>query len=128
VPARLRPVIAGSAALRALALWPFVWKPSRLSPEDALLLIDGAGAPGVFPTARAIAASSGWERQPVDVPAALINSDHDLIAPLADLRAYPVGVDQALVVKGTGHLPMLEVPEKFVEVFDAALDGPPRRV
>jgi pimeloyl-ACP methyl ester carboxylesterase len=56
----------------------------------------------------------------------LINSDHDLIAPLADLRSYPGRVDQALIVKGSGHLPMLEVPEKFVEVFSAALDEPGR--
>jgi pimeloyl-ACP methyl ester carboxylesterase len=124
VPARLRPVVAGSAGLRALALWPFVRKPSRLSPENALLLIDGAGAPGVFPTARAIAASSGWERLPVAVPVALINGDHDLIAPLADLRAYPGRVDQALIVKGTGHLPMLEAPQRFVEAFNAVLDWP----
>jgi pimeloyl-ACP methyl ester carboxylesterase len=124
VPDRLRLALAASPALRTLALWPFVWKPARLSPEDAKLLLEGAGAAGVLPTARAIAACSGWERLHVDAPVALINGDHDLIAPLADLRAYPGRVDQVFVVKGTGHLPMLEAPESFVAAFNGALVAP----
>lgn len=122
VPKRLQGTVAASPALRRLALWPFVWKPARLRPEDAELLVAGSGAAGVLPTARAIAACSGWERLEVDAPVALINGDHDLIAPLADLRAYTGRVDQAIVIKGTGHLPMLEAPDAFVAALNSVLD------
>ena len=121
VPRAMRPLIARSRVLRRLALRPFVWAPQRLSPADVELLIHSAGAPGVMPTAHAIARATGWEHLAVDLPVALINGDHDLIAPLEDLRAYPGRVDRALVVKGTGHLPMIEAPEAFVAALDQAL-------
>jgi pimeloyl-ACP methyl ester carboxylesterase len=123
VPLPLRGPISRSQALRRLALWPFVLAPQRLSPEDARLLIDGAGARGVLPTARAIANATGWERQHVDVPVTLINGDHDLIAPLSDLRTYAGRVDQALVVKDTGHLPMIERPEAFLAALNQAIES-----
>lgn len=121
VPERARWLVARSRVLRVLALWPFVWTAQGLSAEDALLLIEGAGAAGVLPTARAIAQATGWDRLRVDVPVALINGDHDLIAPLADLRAYSGRVDQAVIVKGTGHLPMLEAPGAFTAALNAVL-------
>jgi cis-3-alkyl-4-acyloxetan-2-one decarboxylase len=128
VPQPLQRSVAASALLRRAALWPFVWRPSRLSFDDALLLIEGAGAPGVLAAARAIALSIGWERVRVDVPVALINGDHDFIAPLADLRAYRGRVDQAVIIKGTGHLPMLEAPDAFVAALDTVALRPPGRL
>jgi pimeloyl-ACP methyl ester carboxylesterase len=122
VPESLRGPIARSRFLRALALWPFVLATQRLSTGDARLLIDSAGAPGVLPTARAIAAATGWERLQVDVPVALINGDHDRIAPLADLRRYAGRVDKVLVVKDTGHLPMIERPDAFLAALSDAID------
>ena len=119
VPEALRAPIARSRFLRPLALWPFVLAAQRLSAEDARLLIDGGGARGVMPTARAIAGASGWETLQVDVPVSLINGDRDRIAPLSDLRAYAGRVDKALVVKGSGHLPMIERPEAFLSALDA---------
>ena len=121
VPSGLRGPISRSRALRSLALWPFVLAPARLDPEDASLLIDGSGAPGVLPTARAIGAARGWERLDVAVPVALINGDHDRIAPLADLRGYPGRVDRALIVHATGHVPMIERPDAFVDAFEKAI-------
>jgi pimeloyl-ACP methyl ester carboxylesterase len=57
----------------------------------------------------------------VDVPVSLINADHDRIAPLADLRTYAGRVDKALVVKDSGHLPMIERPEAFLAAFSDAV-------
>jgi cis-3-alkyl-4-acyloxetan-2-one decarboxylase len=119
----VRPLIARSPFLRRLALWPFVRAPERLSPADAELLLQGAGAPGVMPTAHAIARATGWEHLAVDLPVALINGDHDLIAPLEDLRAYPGRVDRALVIKCTGHLPMIEAPATFLAALNQALES-----
>jgi cis-3-alkyl-4-acyloxetan-2-one decarboxylase len=123
IPDPLRGPISRSSVLRRLALWPFVLAPRRLGPEDARLMIDGAGAQGVWPTARAIARARGWDRLPVDVPVTLINGDHDLIAPLSDLRAYRGRVDQALVVKETGHMPMIERPDAFLVALKQALEN-----
>src|SRR3954467_6970070 len=89
VPGRARGPIAARPLLRQLALWPFLGAPRRCSPRDARLLIDGTGAPGVLPVARAIRGASGWARIPVHVPVALISGDRDLIAPLSDLRTFP---------------------------------------
>lgn len=121
LPRPLRAPLARTQLGRWLALWPFVRDPGRLDPADARLLIDGAGAPGVLPTARAIARAAGWERLPVGVPVVLINGDADLIAPLADLRSFAGRVDEALVVKRAGHLPMIERPEAFNRVLAHAL-------
>lgn len=121
VPRVLRTPIANSRTLRQLALWPFVVSSGDLDPADARLLIDGAGARGAPPTARAIGAASGWENLHVDAPVALINGDHDLIAPLSDLRAYRGRVDRVLIVKQTGHLPMVERPAAFLDAFDHAI-------
>lgn len=117
VPKALRGPIARSRVLRVLALWPFVHAAHRLSAEDARLLIDGAGARGVVPTARVIGRAGGWERVAVDVPVTLINADRDRIAPLADLRAYTGRADKVLVVKDSGHLPMLERREAFLSAL-----------
>ena len=85
-------------------------------------MIEGVGAAGVLPTARAIAGATGWEQLPVHVPVALINGGHDLIAPLTDLRDYPGRVDQSLVIKGAGHLPMIEDPGAFMAAFDSCVN------
>jgi cis-3-alkyl-4-acyloxetan-2-one decarboxylase len=120
-PARLRSAAAGSPSLRAAALWPFVRSPRGLSEDAARVLIDSAGRAGVVPTARAIARATGWENLTVEVPVVLINGDSDLIAPLADLRAYRGRVDLALVVKDVGHVPMLERPDAFERAMRTAL-------
>lgn len=57
LPTPVPRAIAGSALLRRFALWPYVRDPAALSVASATLLLDGAGARGVFPTARAIGGS-----------------------------------------------------------------------
>jgi cis-3-alkyl-4-acyloxetan-2-one decarboxylase len=123
IPQAARGPITRSSLLRRIALWPFVRAPQRLRAADARLLIDGAGAPGVLPTARAIGRTTGWERLQVDAPVTLINGDHDRIAPLADLRTYPGPVEKALVIKDSGHMPMLERPDSFLDALTVALGG-----
>ena len=116
-------LVARSRLLRLLALWPFVHQPGRLTAEDALLLIEGTGAPGVFPTTRGIARAKGWENETIDVPVALVNGDHDLIAPLADLRSYRGRADHVIVIKQTGHLAMIERPEAFTAALEGVIAG-----
>ncbi len=60
-PAGLRRLIAGSPQLRRLFLAPYLFDPAALLPDSAALIIDGAGAPGVLPTARAIGRSDPRE-------------------------------------------------------------------
>lgn len=118
LPAAVRRAIARSSPLRRLTLWPYVRDPGALSIESATLLLDGAGAHGVFSTVRAVAGSDPLERiDSVRCPILSLGGECDLIVPLADIRELQSGVPQArtFVFEGCGHMAMLERPQAFVE-------------
>ncbi len=115
-PAGLRRFIAGSPRLRRLFLAPYVFDPAALLPDSAALIIDGAGAPGVLPTARAIGRSDPREgTEAVSCPILSIAAEHDRIAPLADTEAFQHEVPRVrtVVLEGCGHMAMLERAEAF---------------
>jgi pimeloyl-ACP methyl ester carboxylesterase len=123
LPEPLRRRLASSRLGRRLALWPFVHHPAELDPSRALVLIEGAGAPGVLPAARALARSTGWERRGLAElpPAYAINGAFDRIAPVADLECFPVPLRRAVVLP-TGHVSMLEAPARFVDELVAIVE------
>lgn len=88
-------------------------------PADSLsLLLGGAGAPGVFPTARAIGRSDPRRGlAEARCPILSIGARHDLICPAADLEAWAQQVPQAATVllEECGHMLMLERPQAFNE-------------
>jgi pimeloyl-ACP methyl ester carboxylesterase len=116
LPRRLHRPLAESRLGRRLALWPFVHHPADLDPALALALIAGAGTSGVLPTARALGRITGWERRDAAAlpPVYAINGAYDRIAPRADLERFPVPLQRATVLP-TGHMVMLEAPDRFVE-------------
>jgi len=86
-PRSLKQLIAEHALLRRLALWPYLLWPADISADSAALVIEGAGAPGVFPTARAIGRSDPYQwLAEVRCPILSIGARHDLICPLTDLE------------------------------------------
>jgi pimeloyl-ACP methyl ester carboxylesterase len=115
VPRRLRRPLANSAWGRRLALWPFVHRPGRLPADRALLLIEGAGARGVRPTARALGRISGWERPRYAglPPVYAINGGRDRIAPLGDLESFELPLERSVVLEESGHMVMLEAADAF---------------
>jgi pimeloyl-ACP methyl ester carboxylesterase len=116
LPAGAARALARSPLGRRVALWPFVRRPAALDASLALTLVAGAGAPGVLPTARALARITGWERDDVRAlpPLYAINGTFDRIAPLSDLRRFPMPLRRAVELP-TGHMVMLEAPAGFVE-------------
>lgn len=115
-PAALRRRIARSARLRRAVLAPYVCDPAALSSDTAALLVDGAGAPGVLPTARAIGRSDPREGiEAVKCPILSIAADQDRITPLPDTEAFQREVPRAhtVVLEGCGHMAMLERPQAF---------------
>ncbi|MGY1948580.1 alpha/beta fold hydrolase [Nocardia asiatica] len=115
-PAWLRRLIIASPVLRQVMLWPYLRRPADLPGDSVELLVDGVGAPGVLPTARAVGALplADWLVE-AEVPTLVVGADHDPISPLSDLRAFldSVGPVQAVVLEGTGHMLMLERPDAF---------------
>ena len=97
--------------LRRLVLWPYLHRPEALPSTSVALLVDGVGARGVLPTARAAGRlrPGQWLIQ-VSCPMLAIGADHDPVAPLTELAEFADRVPSARVVvlEGTGHMVMLE--------------------
>ena len=124
VPAFLRRQLIARPWLRKLFLWPYLHRPEALPSESVALLVDGVGARGVLPTARAAGRMkpSRWLTQ-VGCPMLAIGADHDAISALADLAAFAesVPVARTVVLEGTGHMLMLERASAFTaEIIDFA--------
>lgn len=115
-PAFLRRLVIRRSTLRRLVLWPYLHRPAALPSTSVALLVDGAGARGVLPTARAVGRlrSSEWLTQ-VRCPVLAIGADHDAIAPLTELAEFAelVPGGRVVVLEGTGHMVMLERPSAF---------------
>lgn len=115
-PAPVRRRVAAGSWTRRTVLWPYLRDPARIRPDTAALLIDGAGARGVLPTARAVALAdpfAGVTR--VRCPILVVNADDDPISPVVRLAGFarataPV---ESVVFERTGHMPMLERPDAF---------------
>jgi pimeloyl-ACP methyl ester carboxylesterase len=115
-PAALRRLVVRTPALRRLFLSPYVLDPLALPGEVAALIVDGAGARGVFPTARAIGRSDPREGQDrVRCPILSLAAEHDRIAPLQDTGALAseLPTTRTVVLDGSGHMAMLERPQAF---------------
>jgi pimeloyl-ACP methyl ester carboxylesterase len=108
--------VVRSRALRRLFLSPYVLDPAALPADAASLIVDGAGARGVFPTARAIGRSD--PRDGIDAvrcPILSLATEHDRIAPLPDTEALDgdLRCARTVVLEGAGHMAMLERPGAF---------------
>ena len=115
-PAPLRRLVVRSRALRRLFLSPYVLEPGALPDDAASLIVDGAGARGVFATARAIGRSNPRDGiDAVHCPILSLAAEHDRIAPLPDTEALDRDLPGArtVVLEGAGHMPMLERPGAF---------------
>lgn len=115
-PAFLRKQLIARPRLRTMFLWPYLHRPEALPSESVALLVDGVGARGVLPTARAAGRMkpSRWLTQ-VGCPMLAIGADHDAISTLADLAAFAeiVPTARTVVLEGTGHMLMLERASAF---------------
>jgi pimeloyl-ACP methyl ester carboxylesterase len=116
VPASLRNQVIKRPRLRRLFLWPYLHRSEALPSNSVALLVDGVGARGVLPTARAAGSlrPGQWLTQ-VSCPVLAIGADHDAVAPLTELAEFAESVPSArtVVLEGTGHMVMLERASAF---------------
>ena len=131
VPAFLRNQLIKRSRLRRLFLWPYLHRPGALPAASVALLIDGVGARGVLPTARAVGRlRTGQWLIPVSCPILAIGADHDAVAPLTELADFADSVPGVctVVLEGTGHMVMLERASAFtaevVNFAKQATQGP----
>lgn len=131
-PGRLRRWIASSSLLRRVFLAPYVLHPAALAADTAALIIDGAGAAGVYPTARAVARSNLIAgTRGATCPVLSLAADCDRITPLRDTGTLQRELPHAhtVVLEGCGHMLMLERPRAFnaeLVSFAAELPTPPK--
>lgn len=115
-PAVVRNQVIRRPRLRRLVLWPYLHRPEALPSDSVALLVDGVGARGVLPTARAAGSlrSAQWLTD-IGCPVLAIGADHDPIAPLTELAQFAESVPNArtVVLEGTGHMVMLERASAF---------------
>ncbi|MGW3353177.1 alpha/beta fold hydrolase [Nonomuraea rubra] len=120
-PRWLRRAIVASSLLRQATLWPYLRDAPELPADSVALLVDGVGARGVVPTARAVGRAepyAGLDR--VACPILAIGGTDDPIAPAAELEEFGTAVPEARVValSGAGHMVMLERARAFnTELF-----------
>jgi pimeloyl-ACP methyl ester carboxylesterase len=115
-PSFVRHQLIKRPLLRRPFLWPYLHRPAALPSDSVALLVDGVGARGVLPLARAAGRlRPGQWLAEVGCPVLAIGADHDAVAPLASLAELAVSVPGArtVVLEGTGHMVMLERASAF---------------
>ncbi len=128
-PGWLRRWVASSSLLRRVLLAPYVRHPAALPADAAALIIDGAGAPGVYPTVRAVARSNlRAGTQGANCPILSLAGGSDRITPRSDTytlqREFPHA--HTVILEGCGHMLMLERPQAFnTELLSFATALPP---
>ncbi len=133
VPQALKRLIVSQPLARQLALWPYMHRPNTMPADTAALLLHGAGAHGVVPTARAVGRSDPCEGLAgTSCPILSIGARYDHIVPPADIERFDRSAPTAtsVLIEGAGHMVMLERPQVFntqIERFLTALPPAPHR-
>jgi pimeloyl-ACP methyl ester carboxylesterase len=106
---------------RHAALALVVRHPSLLAPDLAWEgLVKGTGKPGFDDALRASLAYDYRERLPeVEQPTLIVWGEQDSILPVQDAHEYERLIDDSrkVVMKDTGHVPMMERPSAFNEML-----------
>jgi pimeloyl-ACP methyl ester carboxylesterase len=101
---------------RRLALGLVCRHPEALHPAIVFELIRGAGRPAAAPAAVALAEYDFKDRVPeIAAPTLIVWGDRDRLVPLSSAHLYEDAIEDATMVvyDRTGHVPMIERPERF---------------
>ena len=88
----------------------------------------GAGKPGFLPSLEAIGDYDFRHRLPeIGCPTLIIQGEDDMLVPVGDADLFQEAIhgSRAVVLKDTGHVPMLERPETFNRLLVEFLDEGP---
>ncbi len=119
--------VAKRPRLRRAALQLVVRYPERLSVPLASELVVGAGTPGFIGGLDAVLGYSFRERLPdIEVPTLIVWGRNDILIPVDDAYEFErlIGENaRAVVFDDTGHLAMVERPNRFNELLDQFIAG-----
>jgi pimeloyl-ACP methyl ester carboxylesterase len=121
--------LARRPGLRRLALSFVTRHPDRLSAGLAREMMQGAGKPGFMPALEAVISYRLSERLPqIACPTLIVWGEDDHVIPVRDAARFEQLIPdaRAVVLPDTGHMAMLERPERFnalLEEFLAELPG-----
>ena len=130
---RFRRTIAARPRLRDMALKYTVAEPARLAPDLVYMALPEAPDPGFVPAFAAARRSwsEGWCDQltEIDCPVLIVWGERDALLPVRHAREWARRLrgSELKVIKGAGHLPMLERPREFnaeMLAFLARVDAP----
>jgi pimeloyl-ACP methyl ester carboxylesterase len=129
--------IATRPGLRRAYLRPVMTHPELIPPATAYHLIRSTGRPGMVDATLATATYDFRDRvQEIACPTLVIWGDTDRVVPVSGADDYEelISDSRKVILKDTGHIPMVERPKRFSELlqeFDAERpheDMPDRRV
>jgi pimeloyl-ACP methyl ester carboxylesterase len=112
---------------RRLALQAVVRYPEKLSVPLATELAQGAGSPGFNAAFRALLNYSFRDRlEKIEVPVLIVWGRNDMLVPVEDAEEFEHLIGEnahAVIFEDTGHLAMLERPNRFNELLRGFLAG-----
>jgi pimeloyl-ACP methyl ester carboxylesterase len=113
--------------LRRLALQTVVRYPEKLSASLARELVAGADKPGFVPALEALLGYSLRDKlERIEIPVLIVWGENDMLVPIGDAARYErlIGANaEKVVFEDTGHMAMLERPDRFNRVLDSFLAG-----
>jgi pimeloyl-ACP methyl ester carboxylesterase len=116
--------------LRRAMLQGVLRYPERLSPELTWELVQGANKPGFMDALRANLDYSFRDRlSSIEVPTLIVWGRNDMIVPVGDAERYHdlIGENARVeIFEDTGHVPMIERPNRFNRLLDEFLAGDPQ--
>jgi pimeloyl-ACP methyl ester carboxylesterase len=123
-----RELLMRRRALRSAMVAGVVRFPDLLHPEIVYEITSGAGKPGFTGALRAVLTYDFRERLPqISCPTLVIWGRNDLIVPVRGAHEYArlIPGAQKVILDHTGHVPMIERPERFNDLVAAFVgDGP----
>jgi pimeloyl-ACP methyl ester carboxylesterase len=112
---------------RRLALQAVVRYPEKLSVPLASELARGAGAPGFNDAFRALLEYSFRDRlEKIEMPVLIVWGRNDMLVPVEDAENFEHLIGEnahAVIFEDTGHLAMLERPNRFNELLRGFIAG-----
>lgn len=111
-------------ALRRALLWKVARHPDRLQPELCYEVASGAGKPGFLDALQAVIDYDFRDRvSEISCPTLIVWGRNDEIVPVEDAYEYERLIPGArkVIFDDTGHVPMLERPERFNRLVEEFL-------
>jgi pimeloyl-ACP methyl ester carboxylesterase len=130
MPRRRARQIARRPGLRRAYLRPIMTHPELIPPATAYHLIRSTGRPGMSDATIATATYDFRDRvQDIACPTLIIWGDTDHIVPVSGAEEYDrlISDSRKVILRDTGHIPMVERPARFDQLLEEFDAEPPNR-